>query len=762
LEYKAKVFQHLGKLVARRPAAIVLAWLAAGIALFAVDSKLANRKTGEPTSFLPAGSEQQRALTLMSRAFPTLAARSQVAVVTCRPSGLQPEDMKYLNELAIAVQQYAAAHKLRWSVLSPAGEYLRQRLVSADHEAALLIVNLPSFYVNTAAAEATNAVEKLSQTNRPAGLEVELSGTAAAGRDYGNATKRGVRRTLWVTILCVVVILLLVYRSPVAAAIPIIGIGICTTMALHTLDLLAILGWSFSDLERMFTVVLLYGAGTDFAMFWLARYREERDRFGRADGRAAAAEATCRVGPAIVASSATTILGLLSLITTDMVPTHSAGKVLGVVLCWAPIAGVTLIPAMVCLTGRTTFWPSRHVAVTTLGQRRLWPHLAAIVVRRPATVLIAGIAILAPAAVHSAFIRFQYDALSELPPGSSSERGAVIAEQHFPPGALYPVTLLVHEERGGAGVAAMRAVGARITTAIARVHGVEDVYDLSHPFGLQAKPIEGLKGVLLNAAAEPFYISPQTRTIRLELMLRGGPFSLDAMHAFQEVRAAADRIAQSDTSGFGPQTQVLALGATPYIVEVRKYMTRDEWRVWIGATVVIWLVLTILVRRIGLSLFMVAATLLTYAATLGISHEFFTRVLGAEGLDYKVKLFLFVIIVAVGQDYNIFLITRLRQEADEYGDEEGTQRAIIHTGSVISNCGLIMAATLGSLGAGGLELLRQLGFALALGMLIDTFVARPLLMPSFWLCARRIRGRNARRREQNGDATGTVACKTGK
>lgn len=738
------MFRHLGQVVACHPAAVVLLWIGAGAAIFAVDARFADRKAGEPVSFLPADSEQQRALTLMARAFPTLAARSQVAVIVCRPTGLQPLDFKYIEHLAATTQRHAATRDLPWSVLSPDGGYLRRRLVSADGQAALLIVNLPAFYVNTAAAKATNAIEEFSQRNRPAGLEVELSGTAAAGRDYGRATQAGVRRTAWVTILCVLVILLLVYRSPVAALIPILGIGACTVMALRTLDLLAVAGCSISDLERMFTVVLLYGAGTDFAMFWLARYREEWAASGHHDVRAAAAEATWRVGPAIVASSATTILGLLSLVTTDMIPTRNAGKVLGVVLCWAPIAGVTLIPAMVCLANRAVFWPSRQGVVTTMWRRRLWTRLAAIVVRHPAAVLAAGIAILAPAAVHAGFLHFRYDALSELPAGSSSQRGAQIASQHFPPGALYPVTLLVHGEGGKADLAAMRAEGRKIASAVSRLDGVEEVYDLGHPLGSRSEPIEGLQGVLLATAAEPFYLSPPTDTVRLELMFRGGPFSPQAMQTLKNVRATAERIVHSSTAGFGPRTQLLALGATPYIVEVQKYMARDQWRVWIGATAVIWLVLAILVRRIGLSLFMVAATLLTYAATLGISHEFFTRVLGSPGLDYKVKLFLFVIIVAVGQDYNIFLVTRLHQETDAYGDEEGTQRAIIHTGSVISSCGLIMAATLGSLWAGGLDLLRQLGFALALGMLIDTFIARPLLMPSFWLVGRRIRERYAR------------------
>ena len=252
------MFRQIGQVVSRRPWTVLVLWIAAAAVLIALNRRLADRQAGEPTSFLPDGSEQQRALRLMAEAFPALAAQSQAAVVACRPGGLQPGDMRYLESLAGAIRQYAAAHRQQWTVLAPGSEYLRRRLVSTDGEAALLVVNLPTFYANTAAAESINIIEDLSRRDRPAGLMVELSGTAAAARDYGNVTRRGVHRTAWVTILCVLVILLLVYRSPVAAALPIVGIGICTTMALLTLDLLAVLADRLSPADQDF---LLAAAG---------------------------------------------------------------------------------------------------------------------------------------------------------------------------------------------------------------------------------------------------------------------------------------------------------------------------------------------------------------------------------------------------------------------------------------------------------------------------------------------------------------------
>jgi RND superfamily putative drug exporter len=182
-------------------------------------------------------------------------------------------------------------------------------------------------------------------------------------------------------------------------------------------------------------------------------------------------------------------------------------------------------------------------------------------------------------------------------------------------------------------------------------------------------------------------------------------------------------------------------GPTPYILAVRDISSRDQMLIRILASVVIASIVFTLIRDLPLTVFMLVATWLTYGATIALAQLFFVHVMGENGLDWKVQLIVFVIIVAVGQDYNIFLVSRLFQEPRDLPDAEAARRAIVHTGSVISNCGLIMAATLGSLWAGRLGLLRQVGFALALGILLDTFFVRPLLLPSFFLATHRRRSR---------------------
>jgi RND superfamily putative drug exporter len=182
-------------------------------------------------------------------------------------------------------------------------------------------------------------------------------------------------------------------------------------------------------------------------------------------------------------------------------------------------------------------------------------------------------------------------------------------------------------------------------------------------------------------------------------------------------------------------------GITAEMADVRATTQADFLRVAALCLAVIFLIVLALLKDPFLSAFMVAATLLSYLATLGISGWVFTGLMGEAGLDWKVEIFLFVVLIVVGQDYNIFLASRLAQEALSLPLLRATRQAVVHTGPVISSCGIIMAATLGSLMAGDLQMLRQLGFALSLGMIIDTFIVRPLLLPAFVALTGRAGGR---------------------
>ncbi len=794
------MFYLLGRGLARHPVPFILVWVVLLAGAATVRVVLPPHVEGEVGSFLPPGSPHNISSDIIKEALPRAWSNSTLVVVTHRKGGLAPEDFDFLDTAGAE-----AGRTLNAPYLSPKVPFLRERLVSRDREAALMVINLPSNFISEGTIHAVDAVDKIIRRDPPAGLTLEITGTAGIGHDYFLATQKAVDRTTWVTVIAVLAILVIVYRSPIGALVPLVSIGASVYVAFVVLALLSRLGWGVSAMERIFCVVLMFGAGVDYALFWIARYREGlaeqaggrgappqriagegvRDRnlapatgaarpdstadVGRGsfvpaevsppvvathrNPRSAAAFTAMReAGPAILASAATTICGLTTMLAADLVPSRNAGRVLAVALTIALLAALTLAPALARWLGQWLFWPMGVQREGGLGQRILWPWLARKVAHHPRPVLFAGTALLTVFAVASLQYPPRFDALQELPPDTSSARGFEIAKAHFEPGQLYPNYILAvyaPGERPKDMTAASRA----ITQTIAAHPAVSDVYSLDRPLGRSANRLLGqLVSSLAGTLYEGTTKSGQT-VLRFELLMGprapGGPaympFSPEAITAFEEISASVRRAIAQEHQGAAPQ--IMLAGPTSYIIGVKSVVGADQRRVMVLATLVITVIVFVMVRDAGLTVFMILSTWLTYGATITLTNLFLVHVMGLGGLDWKVRLILFVIVVAVGQDYNIFLVSRLvrrglRVEEDPAEREERVREAIVRTGSVISSCGLIMAATLGSLWAGGLSLLRQLGFALALGILIDTFFVRPLLIPGFYLAFGR-RGRHA-------------------
>lgn len=743
------MFFRLGQLVARKPWWMIGLWgflLACGVGWSLYLGALPPAEVG---SFLPEDAPSNMATRVMRRAFPDLASLSSVVVVIERESGLTPEDITWLDHVVqesatrinqtVLFQEGAGAR-----VLSPASVLLRPRLVSPDGQAALALVNLQSHFISEHTIAAVEIIESHSRANTPPGLTVEITGQGGIGRDYFQATRQALHRTTWVTIVAVLVILTFVYRSPVGGGVPLIAIGSSVYIAFVVLKTLTWHGWPISNMEHLFAVVLLFGAGVDYAFFWVARYREEMAR--DATMVEACSSAMGYAAPAILASALTTICGLSTMMAADLLPARIAGKVLPLVLIIALAAALTLVPALVRLFRDAMFWPLTAKARLTFGQRRLWPWLARRVTRTPATVLLLGGIALAIPGIYAISIQYRFDSLSQLPEGTSSQRGFDIAHRHFPVGELYPTNVLIDLESRPRGAAELRPLAEKLTEEMRAVHGVVDVYSLTQPRGTRS---ENALGPLIERMATSLYYASDASVLRFEILIEPKPFSFEAMAIVERLRDIAretlDRQGEQARAG-----DIYFSGLTSYIIGVRNISGSDQLRIMILASLVIAAIIYVLIRDLPMTLFMILATWLTFGTAMTFSEWAVIRFVGLEGLDYKVRLIVFVIVVAVGQDYNIFLVTRWLQEPPEVDDAEAVRRAIVSTGSVISSCGLIMAATLGSLWAGGLSLLQQTGLALACGILIDTFFVRPILIPSFFLATKR-----RRRRKHFGALQGT-------
>ena len=721
--------------------AILAAWAGVAIALGAFVGPVAPG-SAEQKSFLPETTDYSRATEAQQECFPHSTGLSEAVVVFERADGeLTDADADAIEAVANAIvhprpPEIAAADLAGVTVRSPRTIPLPANpLKSRDARAALIVVNVPANFITIRSARIVDHVRAAAAAAElPPGLAASVTGSSGFGHDYAAAAERSHQTTLYVTLTAVICILLLVYRAPLAAMTPLIAISTAAFVAMKLLAVAQQWGMHVGTGEKVFVVVLIYGAGMDYSMLFISRCREFLQG-GDDVGRAVAA-AHGATFSAILASAGTDTVGLMMLCFARYGVFRTAGPAIAAALIVALLAAVTLVPALVALLGRAVFWPARSEERSR--RPTLWPWIARRVVARPGWVLAVAVLLLVAPAVQGLQLTWVYDALAEVRPArpegvGNAAVGIAAVRRHWPTGQIAPVTVLVRSDKP-VGDGQWEQLAEKLGGALSGVAGVRDVRSLTQPLGREA---DLLSRLALKAAAEKVraeHVSADPPAMRLTVVLDRPAYSLESMAAVQHIR----RLAEETAGGFsadpaaGPAGRyaVHVAGATAEMIEIRAVTQADFPRIVVLVLGVIFLMVFALLRDAVLSAFMVGGTVLSYFATLGLSHWAFAAV-GAAGLDWKVEVFLFVVMVAVGVDYSIFLAARVSQEVRTAGVAEAVRRGIEHTGPVISSCGIIMAATLGSLMAGELKLLVQLGFAMALGMLIDTFIVRPLLLPAF-------------------------------
>jgi RND superfamily putative drug exporter len=627
------------------------------------------------------------------------------------------------------------------------------KLRSRDRHAELVVVRLSQEFMATDNIRVLGLLEaEIDAVRResayPGGLRLDITGSAAVGGDMLRSAAESIKNTELYTVLMVVAILVVVYRAPLLVAVPLITIVVSVAVATGCVAALTQLHrvpgfewWNFRifTTTKIFVIVILFGAGTDFCLFLIARYKEELDR-GIA-GVEAVAGALRGVGAALVASALTTIIGLATMLFAEFGKFRNSGPAIGLCLLITLVACLTLAPALICAFGSAVFWPIgfRGPEVRRQSDRLddFWSRIARGIVARPGRVLLVSVALLTPLAILGSRVEVTYDFLSELAPSRPSRIGAERMQAYFPVGESGPLVVLAHVLGGDLDSPQGKTSLSQLTADL-YVDGVASVRSLAEPRG-EAPSGYSLKKAALqsHSLTRSLYLSKLPElggdVARLEIVLDHDPFSLDAVETLNRIDQLLDQQAQSPAS-FWHGTDFVFGGTTAAIRDLRQVTGSDNVRIQILVVLAVLLVLLVLLKRPVVCIYLVLSVLFSYYVTMGATKLFFELVYGPtfHGLDWKVPLFLFVILVAVGQDYNIYLVTRVFEEQATHGLFGGLRRAIIRTGGIITSCGVIMAGTFISMTTGSLRGVVELGFALSLGVLLDTFVVRPVLVPAFF------------------------------
>ena len=705
----------------------LLLWIAVAGLLVSQLPQLADVSENEAALFLPADAESTRAVEFARERFP--ATGTPTLVVVREPGGLSDPTWAAVAELEAWLESPEAPGNIRQVLAPRPGEGQASGLVSPDATTLYVLVEITGEPAETEFADAVAAIRDRAGLAELPGVEVAVGGPGGLIVDLVQVFSNIDSLLLIVTVLLVLVLLIAIYRSPIVALIPLMAVGLVFQVAgavgaavAQQFDL------PISGQTTGIMTVVLFGTGTDYVLFVSARFREELSR--HADKHEAMRRTMRGVGGAVASAGATILIASAVLLLATLRSYQSLGPVIAIAVGLMMLAALTLVPALLTIAGRCAYWP-RQPRLDPEGaaggggeqawKRSIYGRIGAVVLRRPRVALVATSGVLALLILGLSAFRPTYDQLASLPYNTESVRSFELLRGGFPAGELSPMRIYVSLPTGERVQSPERLEAFdALTLSLAEHPAVADVSGPTRPFGTDG-PRDGPPG----AAAR--FVSPDGGAARLDVVLVENPFSDAALDVVPDLRALA--LKRAIAAGLDPSA-VLVGGDTAEAADTRTAGDRDLVVVLPLILLAIGVVLALLLRSAIAPIYLVATIAFTYFATLGLAVIVFILVFGHTGIGPSVPFFLFVFLNALSVDYNIYLMSRIREEARKAPLREAVVRALSRTGPVITSAGLILAGAFSALMTLPLQDLLQLGFAVAAGVLIDTFITRTLIVPT--------------------------------
>ncbi len=689
------------------PVALVLVWLIGGSVGGPYFGKVDEVATNDQSSFLPESADA----TQVSERLPDFLGSDTIpaVVVVTGEGALTDEDVAAIQTLS---DDIAGIDGVQEGVSPP--------IVSEDGEAAQIFVPIDS------SGEVRVVVEEIRTMvaeQLPSNLEGWVTGPAGFTADLVKGFLGIDGLLLIVALLAVFIILVIVYRSPLLPILVLLTSVFALCVALLTVWWLAYAGiFVLNGQVQGILFILVIGAATDYALLYVARFREA---IGTGARRwEATTQAWRGAFEPIIASGGTVIAGLLCLLLSDLATNRALGPIASIGIFFSVLSALTFLPALLALVGKAAFWPfvPKRGMVSlpddlTQPVKGFWPRQARFVARHARPVWIVCTIVLLVAAAGLLQLKADGVPSSDLVLGASEARdGQDVLGEHFPAGSGSPVYVIVPEEHVVEAVAILDDSDGIESVAVASEDSATGQASVSVKDGEAVYTVRGPPG---GAAPSP---TVSDGDVLLIGTLTDAADSVAAEETVRDLRASLD-----DALGTGT---ALVGGVTATDIDSNDTSIRDRTTIIPVVLLVILLILMLLLRAILAPVLLILSVILSFGAALGVSAIVFNHVLGFPGADPSVPLYGFVFLVALGVDYNIFLMSRVREESLGHGTRSGILRGLVATGGVITSAGLVLAATFAALGVIPILFLAQIAFIVAFGVLLDTFVVRSLLVPA--------------------------------
>jgi RND superfamily putative drug exporter len=814
------MFKSLGQMVIKYRIPIIVIWIGLAIILPLTAPSLDEIGTSDQRDFLPGDAPFAHAETVYQEAFPEDFTPSSglVVVDSGEAGGVQPDTTAwtFMEDLTLWLTTDETLDNIL-NVGSPTSDpAIAERLIDETGRYGLVAFGLSTSDIDKRTISTVEKVDEWLDEHVPAGMTTYHTGQAAINLEGDEVMVETIDRTLLITIVLVVVFLLAIYRSPVSPFIPLFAVTVALFVTIGILGFLGDAGiFTIMTQTNALLIVVMYGAGTDYCLFLISRFREEMAE--SSDVKSATKDTVHLVGETITSSASTIFVGFMAMSFSEMGFFKNSGPMLATGIVVGLLAGLTLTPSLLSLLGERAFWPggAKHRA-----HSRWYDFISRQSSTYPLVVIVVIVAAMLPFSAYGLSRDVTYEFMEDYPDDMESFAGYQLLEDHFGSGLLFPLTVVVTEQEPETLATNIAQLSAELKT----IDGIADVLSLDNPLGAASEQyqnvlyvstqlhiatnmlsqtletgeadqiddmvgawqsylailaerfpaIEGNAQLLqlqemladpstLTASQDEFqtsvglladefmtninapylmlsasplfasfsdleaaYLNPtgETFAYQMTIMLTEEPGHDTSLAAIADIRVVLD---DYTTGGSG---DAVVSGFTAVMKDVKDIIDRDLERAIAFVLAGIFLVLLVMLRSAVAPLYLIGTVLISYTFTLGITNIVFDVVFGVERLSWAVEFFMFVFLVALGIDYSIFLFGRIKEEVGYHGVREGVHVAVSSTGAIITSAGLILAGTFAGLMAGEVKFLAEVGFAVAFGVLVDTFVVRTILDPA--------------------------------
>ncbi|WJE55926.1 MMPL family transporter (plasmid) [Bacillus cereus] len=676
-----------------------------------------NTVEDETAPNLPETAMSQQANNIIKKEFPNDSG-NPVLIVWHKDEGLEEKDFKKIQD---TYQKLRNSPLKGQSTLPPFDTIPHQALAKNVSEDGTSLVT-PVFFDKTVGTDMLqenmaelqivikNTVEDdpFKRKISDSGLHVRLSGPVGIQTDAVSIFSQADVKLLVATVLLVLALLILLYRSPLLAILPLIVVGFAYGIISPTLGFLADKGWITADAQGIsIMTVLLFGAGTDYCLFLISRYREfllvERNKFK------ALQLAIKESGGAIIMSALTVVVGLGTLLLAHIGSFHRFAVPFSVAVFLMGIASLTILPALLAILGRVAFFPfiprTREMNEEYAKKKKktikvkeskgfLSKKLGDLVIRKPWTIILLTLFLLGGLASFVPRIQFTYDLIESFPKDMPSREGFDLISDHFSPGELAPVQIVVDTKGKDVPVK-------------------EELTKLS----------------FIDRVTEPVQGKQNNQLQMFEVSIKDNPYSIEGMNKIPELRKSLKQVMKSAEIS-DANNHIWIGGETATLYDTKQTTERDQNVIIPVMIGIIALLLLVYLRSVVAMIYLIVTVVLSFFSALGAGWLLLHYGMGAPAIQGAIPLYAFVFLVALGEDYNIFMVSEIWKNKRSQPHLEAVKNGVVQTGSVITSAGLILAGTFAVLATLPIQVLVQFGIVTAIGVLLDTFIVRPLLVPS--------------------------------